>query len=702
MTTELRKTGIEVLGDISWGTHICHFYETKQDLLDTLVPYFKAGLENGEFCLWVISAPLKEEEARKSLREAVPELDRYLAEYQIEIVSSLEWYLKDGRFDPERVISDWNTKLKQALTSGYAGMRVNLHETWLKKKDNNYFLEYEKELNHSITGMRMIVMCTFPVAMCGASAILDVARAHQFVVALRKGVWEVIETSELKQAKAEIERLNGELEQRVVERTRELAETNDALRVEIFQRERTEKSLQQALEHTESVLSSVADIHILFDRQWRYFYVNQAAARSIGRPPEQILGRTLWEVFPDIAGTEIDRQYHRAMDERLPAFEFYYPTLDAWWENRFNPSPEGLSVFATDITQRKKAEEALRESEKRFRSYFELGLVGTAITSPDKGFLEVNDKFCEIFGYERSELMRMTWVELLHPDDVAADVANFNRILAGKIDGYSMGNYIRKDGRVIDADLSVKCLCRADGSVEYCVVHLQDITERKRAEKALRSYAQRVIVLEEEMRRKLSADLHDDLGRDLTAIGLNITIISNALSRNSRDKLGERIKDSSHMIEKMGRDVREMMIRLRPPVLDDYGLLAALRWLADLFAKRTGIAVDIQMEEIEPRLSGEVELAFFRIAQEALTNITKHADASCVTLRLGRYEGRVRLLISDYGRGFESRLNKPSDPGVGWGLTIMRERAELVGARFCLDSKPGRGTVISVETGEVF
>jgi PAS domain S-box-containing protein len=124
-------------------------------------------------------------------------------------------------------------------------------------------------------------------------------------------------------------------------------------------------SLQAAHARTESVLASVADTHILFDRQWRYVYVNEAAARAIGLPRKHIvgLGRTLWELFPDIVDTELDRQYHRAMNDRVPVvFEFHYLTRDTWWQNRFYPVPEGLAVFATDITERKRAEEALHRT----------------------------------------------------------------------------------------------------------------------------------------------------------------------------------------------------------------------------------------------------------------------------------------------------------------------------------------------------
>ncbi|HKH20330.1 MAG TPA: PAS domain S-box protein, partial [Gammaproteobacteria bacterium] len=144
-------------------------------------------------------------------------------------------------------------------------------------------------------------------------------------------------------------------------------------------------------------------------------------------------------------------------------------------------------ALRSEITDHKRIEERLRKSEKRFRSYFELGLIGMAITSPTRGILEVNDVICEILGYERSELIQMTWAEIAHPDDLAAEAAQFSRVMAGEIDGYSMDKrWIRKDGKVIYSTISVKCLRRADGSVDYFVALLQGITERKHAEKTLR------------------------------------------------------------------------------------------------------------------------------------------------------------------------------------------------------------------------
>ena len=230
MTTEMRKTGIDVVGDMPWGTHFCLFYETKADVLDTLVSYCNAGLESEEFCLWVVSEPVTVDEAMHALNRAVPELDRYLANHSIEIVSARDWYLQGGTFDLKRVIDGWHEKLTRALASGYAGVRVTGDTAWLEKKDWKDFCEYEEALNESVANQRLAVLCTYPLAACGAAEILDVVRTHQFATAKRHGSWDVIETAGFKQAKAEIKRLNEELEQRVIERTRQLTAASEALR----------------------------------------------------------------------------------------------------------------------------------------------------------------------------------------------------------------------------------------------------------------------------------------------------------------------------------------------------------------------------------------------------------------------------------------------------------------------------------------
>jgi C4-dicarboxylate-specific signal transduction histidine kinase len=243
---ELRKTGIGVVGDVPWGTHFFMFYETKEDLLDALVPYFKAGLESDELCLWAVSEPLTEEEARSALRKAVPEFDRYVAKRSIEISRGRQLYVSGDDLDLRRAIGTWSEKANFALSHGYAGLRVSASTAWLERKEWNEFSDYEREVNNSIGAWRMTALCTYPLAGSTAAEILDVARTHQFAIARRNNGWEMVETSELKQAKSEIKRLNDELELRVIERTQQLTLVNEEMRREIIERQRAEEALLEA------------------------------------------------------------------------------------------------------------------------------------------------------------------------------------------------------------------------------------------------------------------------------------------------------------------------------------------------------------------------------------------------------------------------------------------------------------------------
>ena len=194
MTASLRTTGIGLVGPIPWGTHFCHFFETKEDLLDAILPFFKAGLEAREFCLWVVAEPLTEEEARNALRRIVPELDRFLADGSIEIHRAREWYLSAGAIDLRRLLDAWDQKLAQAVHNGFAGMRANASEAWLQEEHWRDFSAYEEKLNEWIADKRMVVFCSYPLATGRAAAILDVARTHNFAMARRNGAWQVVET----------------------------------------------------------------------------------------------------------------------------------------------------------------------------------------------------------------------------------------------------------------------------------------------------------------------------------------------------------------------------------------------------------------------------------------------------------------------------------------------------------------------------
>ncbi len=190
---EKRNSGIALVGDLPWGSHFCQFYQTKNDLLDILIPYFRAGLEANEFCVWVTSDFFTTEEAVKAMEKAVPNFQTYLAKGQMEIFPYTDWYLKGGSFDLKRTLDMWMEKHDAALARGFAGMRVTGSPYWIdNKKDWDDFACYEAEINNVIGGTRLLVLCSYSLQKCGVAEIMDVVRNHEFALAMSQGTWQIV------------------------------------------------------------------------------------------------------------------------------------------------------------------------------------------------------------------------------------------------------------------------------------------------------------------------------------------------------------------------------------------------------------------------------------------------------------------------------------------------------------------------------
>ena len=268
---------------------------------------------------------------------------------------------------------------------------------------------------------------------------------------------------------------------------------------DITERKRVEEELRQAQARTESCLNSVSDTFILFDREWRYLYLNNHALRATARPLKECQGRTLWDLFPEVVGTELDRQFHRAMEERVHVeFDFHQPGTDRWWGIRTYPAPEGLAVSATDITEKKRAEDARRRTEELLRAAFAQASVGFAITNTIGQFVKVNEAFSRITGYSEEELCAMDSLALTHPEDRPASSDWTRRLLAGEIGSVAYEKrYIKKSGELVWVQMSVAAMRDEGGAVSGLVGLAQDIDERKRAEARLQEYEKTVEGVEE-------------------------------------------------------------------------------------------------------------------------------------------------------------------------------------------------------------
>jgi PAS domain S-box-containing protein len=507
MTTEMRKTGVDVVGDIPWGTHFCLFYETRADLLETLVSYCKVGLENQEFCLWVVAEPLTREDARHALKRVVPDLDQYLADQSIEIVAARDWYLQDGTFNLNRVISGWNEKLAQASARGYTGVRVTGDTAWLEKKDWKDFCEYEESLNQAIAGQRLAVLCTYPLAACGAAEILDVVRTHQFAVTKRRGTWDVIETAGHKQAKAEIRRLNEELEQRVLERTSQLTAVNRELTKEVVERQRVEEALlrseaylaeAQRVSHTGSFGWDVSSGQIFWSEET--FRILECD-RTIQPTVELVFQHT----HPEDRAL-VQQGIDRAVQERA-AFDFEHRLLMLNGSIKYvrvvgHPTIKAGSgdvkfVGAiTDITDRKRAEQALLRSEAYLAEGQRLTHTGSwACNMATREMLHSSEEHQRLFGLDPEIASVPSFQEFfqrIHPEDRDRASENLDQAIRA-------GIHVEEHFRVVLQEGTTRYMhgighpaLNPSGDAGEFVGIVMDVTERTRAV-ALRDGESRIL-----------------------------------------------------------------------------------------------------------------------------------------------------------------------------------------------------------------
>ncbi len=259
---------------------------------------------------------------------------------------------------------------------------------------------------------------------------------------------------------------------------------------DITERKRAEESLK----FTQFSMDKFSDSAIWFSSDGRLVYVNETACKSLGFSKEELLAMHIWDIDRDYTLEKFSEIWSQL--KRQDGFPSLKPSISPR-DGRVFPvevttcyitygDKEYLISFDRDITERKRISEALRVSEEKLRSYYELPLIGMALTSPEKGWIQANDKICEILGYSREELMQTSWDNITHPDDLDKDLENFHKLIAGEIESYTLEKrFIRKDGDIVDTEVSIGCVRNPDNSIRYIAGLMRDITKRKQAEELL-------------------------------------------------------------------------------------------------------------------------------------------------------------------------------------------------------------------------
>jgi|GEM_PF-2405189 len=368
----LRRSGIDVIGEVPWGTHFCQFYQTHQDLLELLIPYFRAGLESNELCMWVTSEPLGVEDATKALRKAVPDLDRMIRRGQIEIIPHTEWYLLGGTFDKDRILNGWVRKLNEALARGYAGLRLSGDTLWLEREDWQSFTDYEEVINSVLGNYRMLALCTCSTNKCGAGEVADVIANHEFALMKRGGEWVMMESSTVRQAKQALQIANEELAAGAEELERmneELRVVEDELRAQIEEQSRTEMALRESEERYRGLFDSMSEgfaLHKIICNKhgvpvnYLFVEVNEAFERLTGLRREDVIGKTVLEALPGTEPSWIDTYGRVALTGEPARFESHSTPLGKWYDvYAFSPRRGQFAVLFSDVTGRKRREREL-------------------------------------------------------------------------------------------------------------------------------------------------------------------------------------------------------------------------------------------------------------------------------------------------------------------------------------------------------
>ena len=330
---------------------------------------------------------------------------------------------------------------------------------------------------------------------------------------------------------------------------------------------------------------------------------------------------------------------------------------------------------------------------------FEQAPQAVALTSLDDRVVRVNREFTRVFGYGVREAIGRRLGELIVPDESLDEDRRFAALVAQRqtVDVEVMRR--RKDGSRLHVSMIRVPVSVPGGQFEIYAI-FRDVTERKRADAALHQYANRLRVLsrhvvevQEEERRHLARELHDEIGQVLTTIGIHLYAAKRVCDAAAWPRLEESIK----IVDEATQQVRNLSLDLRPSMLDDLGLAATLRWLVDRQVQRTGLVAHFAVESSGAPLPPDVAIAGFRAAQEALTNVVRHARARHVWVELRQGEEEVDLAIRDDGVGFDPEAARGrAARGESFGLVGMQERVELLDGRVEIRSQPGQGTSIRV------
>lgn len=350
--------------------------------------------------------------------------------------------------------------------------------------------------------------------------------------------------------------------------------------------------------------------------------------------------------------------------------------------------------LAAEIAERERAETALMETERRLRTLVETAHDVIFSLAPDGRITALNPAFENITGWRRSRWLGRPFTQLIHPDEVELAAERFRTILLGNPSDVWQYRVRKADGKYLVGEFALVREIKL-GKVIGVFGIGRDVTERKRTEEGWKNLSSKILQAQEEERRRISRELHDEVGQSLTAISITLAALKKNGGARSKRTL-RTITNTQHLLEGTMETVHSFARELRPAMLDELGLVPALRSHIKNFAERTGLDARLRASPAAEELNGEQKTTVFRIVQESLTNVAKHACASRVAISVRPVGQGICVEIADDGKSFHPDLRNIAWQKHRLGLLGMQERVRLVNGRFSILPEPGRGTTVRV------
>jgi PAS domain S-box-containing protein len=514
----------------------------------------------------------------------------------------------------------------------------------------------------------------------------------------------ILTSSVDRRTQVEILRLNERLEQRVVERTRQLTAANEELRREIAERQRAEQELRQAEERIRAILESSPNWIFLKDTEGRYLLVNREVERVFGMSQEEIKGKRDSEIFPPEHAAEYRANDLKVLREGLTMeFEEIALLEDGPHTSIVHKFPlfdthgniYATGGVATDITERKRAEEALRRSEERYRLIVENQTEFVVKWLPDGTRTFVNENYCRTFGIAEADCLGTSFYPLVEPEFREGIKRKVAALTPGEPEFTEEHLSLLPDGRHWQQWIT-RGIFDAGGNLIELVSAGRDINPLKRAEEDLRRLSGQLLQSQDEERRRIARDLHDSTGQNLVALATMLGRLRSSIPLTEQES-GALLAESKALAEQSIREIRTLSYALHPPGLDEGGLEDAIHDYAKGFSERSGIRVELELSARLGRMARDIELAIFRVVQEGLTNIQLHSGSRQAMIKIER-NSNLTVEISDGGNGILGDPQKGEDVSkfkVGVGIPSMQERVKLIGGQLEINST-SQGTTVRV------